>query len=128
VTDVDFKYFSINGKMLGAGEPIRVKPSQRVLFRIVNASATLHHMDMGFMTMMRYAEQGHDAAKPDFTRGSAPTSSAPRQASGTKSIGRSQKRTIGSPMLDSQAPQRTTGMLTASIVARVRSSAGSSGS
>ena len=25
------------------GEPIRVKPSQRVLFRIVNASATLHH-------------------------------------------------------------------------------------
>lgn len=43
VTDVDFKYFSINGKMLGAGEPIRVKPSQRVLLRVVNASATLHH-------------------------------------------------------------------------------------
>jgi FtsP/CotA-like multicopper oxidase with cupredoxin domain len=41
--DVDFKYFSINGKMLGAGEPIRVKPSQRVLFRLVNASATLPH-------------------------------------------------------------------------------------
>jgi FtsP/CotA-like multicopper oxidase with cupredoxin domain len=43
VTDVAFKYYSINGKMLGAGEPLRVKPSQRVLFRIVNASATLHH-------------------------------------------------------------------------------------
>ena len=42
-TDVDFKYFSINGKMLGAGEPIRVKPSQHVLLRVVNASATLHH-------------------------------------------------------------------------------------
>ena len=41
--DVEFKLFSINGKMLGAGEPIRVQPSQRVLFRIVNASATLHH-------------------------------------------------------------------------------------
>jgi FtsP/CotA-like multicopper oxidase with cupredoxin domain len=41
--DVEFKYFSVNGKMLGAGEPIRVKPFQRVLFRIVNASATLHH-------------------------------------------------------------------------------------
>ena len=41
--DVEFKYFSVNGKMLGAGEPIRVKGSQRVLFRIVNASATLHH-------------------------------------------------------------------------------------
>jgi FtsP/CotA-like multicopper oxidase with cupredoxin domain len=41
--DVAFKYFSINGKMLGAGEPIRVKPSQRVLLRIVNASATMRH-------------------------------------------------------------------------------------
>ena len=42
-TDVAFRYFSINGKMLGAGEPIRVQPSQRVLFRLLNASATLHH-------------------------------------------------------------------------------------
>jgi len=41
--EVEFKLFSINGKMLGAGEPIRVKPAQRVLFRIVNASATLLH-------------------------------------------------------------------------------------
>lgn len=41
--DVEFRTFAINGKMAGAGEPIRVKPSQRVLFRIVNASATLHH-------------------------------------------------------------------------------------
>jgi FtsP/CotA-like multicopper oxidase with cupredoxin domain len=41
--DVEFRYFSINGKMLGAGEPIRVRQAQRVLFRIVNASATLHH-------------------------------------------------------------------------------------
>ena len=42
-TDVAFRYFSINGKMLGAGEPIRVRPSQRVLFRLLNASATMHH-------------------------------------------------------------------------------------
>jgi FtsP/CotA-like multicopper oxidase with cupredoxin domain len=42
-TDVEFRHFSINGKMLGAGEPIRVRESQRVLFRIVNASATLFH-------------------------------------------------------------------------------------
>jgi FtsP/CotA-like multicopper oxidase with cupredoxin domain len=41
--DVEFKYFSINGRMLGAADPIRVKPFERVLFRIVNASATLHH-------------------------------------------------------------------------------------
>jgi FtsP/CotA-like multicopper oxidase with cupredoxin domain len=41
--DVDYRLFSINGKMLGAGEPIRVRPNQRVLLRIVNASATMPH-------------------------------------------------------------------------------------
>jgi len=41
--DVDYRLFSVNGKMLGAGEPIRVKTAQRVLFRIVNASATMRH-------------------------------------------------------------------------------------
>ncbi len=40
--EVAYKYFSINAHMLGAGEPIRVKQGQRVLFRILNASATLH--------------------------------------------------------------------------------------
>jgi FtsP/CotA-like multicopper oxidase with cupredoxin domain len=41
--DVEFRTCSINGKMLGAGDPIRVRQGQRVLFRIVNASATLAH-------------------------------------------------------------------------------------
>ncbi|MGQ0737236.1 MAG: multicopper oxidase family protein [Acidobacteriota bacterium] len=41
--DIEFRYFSINGKMLGGGEPIRVERGQRVLFRLVNASATLTH-------------------------------------------------------------------------------------
>lgn len=41
--DIEYKLGSINGKMLGAGEPIRVQRSQRVLFRILNASATEHH-------------------------------------------------------------------------------------
>ena len=41
--DVAYKIFSVNGKMLGAGEPIRVRQSQRVLFKFVNASATLTH-------------------------------------------------------------------------------------
>ena len=31
---------TFNGKMLGAGEPVRVRPGQRVLFRLLNASAT----------------------------------------------------------------------------------------
>lgn len=41
--DVAFRAGSINGKMLGAGEPIRVRQGQRALFRILNASATLAH-------------------------------------------------------------------------------------
>ena len=41
--DVEFRAFTINGKMAGAAEPIRVKAGERILFRIVNASATLHH-------------------------------------------------------------------------------------
>ena len=39
-SDVGYKYATINGHMLGAGEPIRVKPGQRVLLRLLNASAT----------------------------------------------------------------------------------------
>jgi FtsP/CotA-like multicopper oxidase with cupredoxin domain len=41
--DVEYRYQSINGRMLGAGEPVRVRHGQRVLFRILNASATLTH-------------------------------------------------------------------------------------
>ena len=41
--DVEFRAFTINGKMAGAAPPIRVKAGERILFRIVNASATLHH-------------------------------------------------------------------------------------
>ena len=41
--DVAYKLFSMNGKLLGAGEPVRVREGQRVLFRIVNANATLSH-------------------------------------------------------------------------------------
>ena len=41
--DIEFRYYSINGKMTGAGEPIRVRQNERVLFRFLNASATLHH-------------------------------------------------------------------------------------
>ncbi len=41
--DVGFRLFSVNGKMVGAGEPVQVRVGERVLFRIVNASATLAH-------------------------------------------------------------------------------------
>ena len=38
--EVNYDLFSINGRMLGHGEPIRVRSGERVLFHIVNASAT----------------------------------------------------------------------------------------
>jgi len=38
--EVSYQLFSINGRMLGHGEPIRVKPGERVLFHVLNGSAT----------------------------------------------------------------------------------------
>jgi FtsP/CotA-like multicopper oxidase with cupredoxin domain len=38
--EVGYRLFSINGKALGHGEPVRVKAGERVMFRILNASAT----------------------------------------------------------------------------------------
>jgi FtsP/CotA-like multicopper oxidase with cupredoxin domain len=39
-SEIGYQRFTINGKCLGFGEPVRVKEGQRVLFRILNASAT----------------------------------------------------------------------------------------
>jgi len=38
--EVGYRLFSINGRMLGHGEPIRVKAGERVLFHVLNGSAT----------------------------------------------------------------------------------------
>ena len=38
--EVGYGLFGINGRMLGHGEPIRVKAGERVLFHLLNASAT----------------------------------------------------------------------------------------
>jgi FtsP/CotA-like multicopper oxidase with cupredoxin domain len=38
--EVGCDLFSINGKMLGQGEPIRVRQGERVLFHVLNGSAT----------------------------------------------------------------------------------------
>ena len=37
--EVGYELFSINGKMLGNGEPVRVKQGERVLFHVLNGSA-----------------------------------------------------------------------------------------
>jgi FtsP/CotA-like multicopper oxidase with cupredoxin domain len=38
--ELAYNFFSVNGRMLGQGEPIRVKQGQRVLFHVLNASAS----------------------------------------------------------------------------------------
>jgi FtsP/CotA-like multicopper oxidase with cupredoxin domain len=38
--ELGYNFYSINGHILGEGEPIRVKSGERVLFHILNASAT----------------------------------------------------------------------------------------
>lgn len=38
--EVGYRSFTINGRILGHGEPIRVKQGQRVLFHVLNGSAT----------------------------------------------------------------------------------------
>jgi len=39
----EYKFSTINGKLLGAGEPLRVKQGQRVLLHILNSSPTEQH-------------------------------------------------------------------------------------
>jgi FtsP/CotA-like multicopper oxidase with cupredoxin domain len=38
--ELGYNFFSVNGRMMGEGEPIRVRTGERVLFHILNASAT----------------------------------------------------------------------------------------
>jgi FtsP/CotA-like multicopper oxidase with cupredoxin domain len=38
-----YQSYTVNSRMLGHGDPVRVREGQRVLFRILNASATLQH-------------------------------------------------------------------------------------
>jgi FtsP/CotA-like multicopper oxidase with cupredoxin domain len=38
--ELAYSFFAVNGRMLGQGEPIRVKTGERVLFHVLNASAT----------------------------------------------------------------------------------------
>jgi len=38
--EVAYSFFSVNGRMLGHGDPIRVQAGERVLFHILNASAS----------------------------------------------------------------------------------------
>lgn len=64
-TDIDYRLFSVNGKMLGAGEPIRVRRGQRALFRMLNASATMtHRLALPGHAFRITALDGNDLAVP----------------------------------------------------------------
>lgn len=41
--DVMYRSYSINSRSLGHGDPIRVKEGQKIMFRLLNASATMLH-------------------------------------------------------------------------------------
>ena len=67
--DVEFRAGTINGRMLGYGEPVRVRAGQRALFRVVNASATLtHRLSFTGHTFRVVALDGNVVPQPSAVR------------------------------------------------------------
>jgi FtsP/CotA-like multicopper oxidase with cupredoxin domain len=63
--DVDYRWFTVNGKMLGSGEPFHVKTGQRILFRILNASATMaHRLSLSSHAFLVVALDGNTVPRP----------------------------------------------------------------
>lgn len=63
--EVGYQAFAINGRMLGHGEPIRVKPGERVLFHVLNGSATeIRSLALPGHTFKVIALDGNAVAQP----------------------------------------------------------------
>jgi FtsP/CotA-like multicopper oxidase with cupredoxin domain len=63
--EVGYDAFTINGKMLGSGEPIRVKQGQRVLFHVLNGSAgEIRSLALPGHTFTVVAMDGNPLLKP----------------------------------------------------------------
>ncbi len=63
--EVNYNSFTINGKMLGHGEPIRVKTGQRVLLHVLNGSATeLRSLALPGHTFLIVAMDGNPLPRP----------------------------------------------------------------
>jgi FtsP/CotA-like multicopper oxidase with cupredoxin domain len=63
--EVGYGSFTINGRMLGHGEPIRVKRGERVLFHILNGSATeIRSLALPGHTFQVVALDGNKLSKP----------------------------------------------------------------
>jgi FtsP/CotA-like multicopper oxidase with cupredoxin domain len=67
--EVVYSYGTINDRMLGFGEPLRVKEGQRILLRILNASATLmHDLALPAHEFLVTALDGNPVAKPGLVK------------------------------------------------------------
>lgn len=63
--EVSAPLYSINDKMLGAGEPLRVKPGQRVLMHLLNASAAqIHRVALSGHKFQVIALDGNPVPRP----------------------------------------------------------------
>jgi FtsP/CotA-like multicopper oxidase with cupredoxin domain len=63
--EVGYGSFTINGRMLGSGEPIRVKQGERVLFHVLNGSATeIRSLALPGHTFTVIAMDGNPIPKP----------------------------------------------------------------
>ncbi len=63
--EVGYGSFTINGKMLGSGEPVRVKQGERVLFHVLNGSATeIRSLALPGHTFSVIAMDGNAIPKP----------------------------------------------------------------
>lgn len=63
--EVNYRSFTINGRMLGHGEPIRVKKGERVLFHVLNGSATeIRSLALPGHTFTVFALDGNPVSKP----------------------------------------------------------------
>ncbi len=68
--EVGYDSFTINGKMLGHGEPIRVKQGERVLFHVLNGSAgEIRSLALPGHTFKIVAMDGNILPKPVRVRG-----------------------------------------------------------
>ena len=68
--EVGYGSFTINGRMLGHGEPIRVKRGERVLFHVLNGSATeIRSLALPGHTFIVVALDGNPIPKPTRTQG-----------------------------------------------------------
>ncbi|MBV8674952.1 MAG: multicopper oxidase domain-containing protein, partial [Acidobacteriaceae bacterium] len=63
--EVGYRSFAINGKMLHHGEPVRVKQGERVLFHVLNGSATeIRSLALPGHTFLIVATDGNPLPKP----------------------------------------------------------------